>query len=86
VTGSTGTVPPNAVLAALAHAEAEAHPPRTPERRAAAALWTVLIATRTIRGARLALAAIPDPATRAAAARLLAMIRQPDTTIKETRS
>lgn len=52
-------MPPNAVLAGLAHAEAEAHPPRTPERRAAAALWTVLIGTRTIRGTRLALAAIP---------------------------
>lgn len=78
------TAPSNAVLAALAHAEAEVHPPRTAERRAAAALWTVLIATRTIRGARLALAAIPDSAVRADAARLLAKISQPDTaTTKE---
>lgn len=65
------TAPSNAALAALAHAEAEARPPRTPQRRAAAALWTVLIATRTIRGARLALAAIPDQTVRADAASLL---------------
>lgn len=77
-------VPQTALLADLAHAEAQAHAPRTPERRAAAWLWVILTETRTIRGARLALAAIPDPAARADAGRLLAKLSQPDTATTAT--
>jgi hypothetical protein len=79
----TPAAPSNAVLAALAHAEAEAHRPRTAERRAASWLWVLLLETRTIRGARLALAAIPDPAARADAERLLGLLAEQATT-KET--
>jgi hypothetical protein len=43
-------------LAAAAYAEAVRHPPRTPQRRAAAALWVSLITTSSVDGARSALA------------------------------
>lgn len=49
-------------LADLAAAEARSHAPRTPARRAAAALWVSLITTSTLDRARAALAdfAAPD--------------------------
>lgn len=72
----TPAAPSNAVVAALAHAEATAHAPRTPERRAAGWLWVLLLETRTIRGMRFALAAIPDPAARADAERLLGRLAE----------
>jgi hypothetical protein len=50
---------------------AEQHPPRTPERRAAAACWVALTTTKSIEAARRALATFGDPETRLAAARLL---------------
>lgn len=43
-------------LAELARLEAERHPPRTRERRAAAALWAALVTTSTASAARSALA------------------------------
>jgi hypothetical protein len=46
-------------LAELARLEAERHPARTPERRAAAALWVSLITTKTVDSARSALVFAP---------------------------
>jgi hypothetical protein len=60
-----------ATLAELARLEAEQHAPRTPERRAAAALWTAFITTRTIDGARAALPGFAAPDVQADALELL---------------
>ena len=68
---STSERPDNAELAARAARAARQHPPRSPERRAAAACWAALVTTRTPDGARRALATFGDPANRAAAAELL---------------
>jgi hypothetical protein len=51
-----------ATLAELARLEALAHEPRTPARRVAAALHTALISTKTIDGAKTALAGFAAPA------------------------
>ena len=61
----------NAALAALALAEAERHPPRTPQRRAAAWLWAILGDTRTLEAARRAIDEIPDQQVRSDATVLL---------------
>ena len=61
----------NDALADLAAAEAERHDPRTPPRRAAAALWAALITTKTVDSARSALDGFTTPETRKAAADLL---------------
>lgn len=58
-------------LAELARIEAERYPARSPERRAAAALWTALITTKTVGAARSALAGFAAPDVRAAALDLL---------------
>jgi hypothetical protein len=58
-------------LADRARQLASQHAPRTPERRAAAALHTALITTKTTDAARRALGTFGDPATRAAACELL---------------
>jgi hypothetical protein len=60
-----------ATLAELARLEAERHAPRTPERRAAAALWTAFITTKTVDGARAALAGFAAPDVVADALQLL---------------
>lgn len=60
-----------ATLAELARLEAERHAPRTPERRAAAALHTAFITTKTIDGAKTALAGFAAPAVVADALQLL---------------
>lgn len=60
-----------ATLAALASVEAQRHRPRTPERRAAAALWTALTTTSTLNGARNALPGFTTAQTAAAALELL---------------
>lgn len=61
----------NEQLAELARARAERHPPRTPERRAAAALYIALADTRTLDAARRALSTFGTPQTRADATALL---------------
>jgi len=61
-------------LADRARQLAEQHPPRTPERRAAAALYVALTTTRTADAARRALATFGDPPTRAAAMALLGQL------------
>jgi hypothetical protein len=66
-------------LADRARQVASQHAPRTPERRAAAALHTALITTKTIDAARRALDTFGDPATRAAARQLLDQIEQETT-------
>lgn len=58
-------------LAEFARLEAEQHEPKTPERRAAAALWTSLITTSTVDGARSALAGFAAPDVADDALRLL---------------
>lgn len=58
-------------VAEWVRAVAEAAPPRTPERRAAAALHTALITTSTTDAAVRALGTFTDPGTRAAAVALL---------------
>lgn len=58
-------------LAELAQAEACRHEPRTPQRRAAAALWTALVTTDSVDGARRALADFAAPEVCAAATALL---------------
>jgi hypothetical protein len=59
------------VLAELAAAEATRFAPRTAERRAAAALWTALVTTKTVDAARAALAGFAVPEVSAAAIELL---------------
>ena len=61
----------NAALADRARQLVGQHAPRTPERRAAAALHTALITTKTTDAARRALDTFGDPQTRAAARVLL---------------
>lgn len=58
-------------LAELAQAEACRHEPRTPQRRAAAALWTALVTTDSVDGARRALRDFAAPEVQAAATALL---------------
>lgn len=58
-------------LSELARAHAETHRPRTPERRAAAALWAALVTTADLAAARSALAEFADPRTVADATELL---------------
>jgi hypothetical protein len=58
-------------LAAAAVAEARLHPPRSPERRAAAALWVALTDTGTIAAARRALSGFATPEVERAAVELL---------------
>jgi len=61
----------NEQLAERARQLAIQYPPRTGERRAAAALWAALSTTRTTAGAIRALAGFASPDTRAVAAALL---------------
>jgi hypothetical protein len=65
---------PNEVLAERARAEAQQHAPRTPERRAAAHLWTSLITSPTVSAARNAIATFGTAETQAAALELLARL------------
>jgi hypothetical protein len=57
----------NADLTSRARQLAMQHPPRTPERRAAAAVYVALTTTKTTDAARRALGTFGDPQTRAAA-------------------
>jgi len=61
----------NEQLAERARQLAIQYPPRTRERRAAAALWAALSTTRTTAGAIRALAGFASPDTRAVAAALI---------------
>jgi hypothetical protein len=61
----------NKQLAEAARQAAEQHPARTPERRAAAALWVALGDTKTPSAARTALGTFADPQTTADATALL---------------
>jgi hypothetical protein len=61
----------NRQLAEAARLVAEQHAPRTPERRAAAALWAALGDTKTLTAARTALGTFADPQTTADALELL---------------
>jgi hypothetical protein len=63
-------------LADRARQLAERHPPRTPERRAAAMLYVALTTTKTADAARRALSTFGDPSARAAAAALLGQLEQ----------
>jgi hypothetical protein len=65
----------NERLAEMARERAEDHPPRTPERRAAAALYVALDTTRTPGAARRALD-FADDATRNGALALLRMLER----------
>lgn len=58
-------------LAELARQAAEQHPPRSAERRAAAALWVALTDAATIAAAKRALAGFASPEVEAAAIQLL---------------
>lgn len=58
-------------LAAAVLAEAQRHPVRSPERRAAAHAWAALITSPTISAARSAIATFGTPQTQAAALELL---------------
>ena len=60
-----------AELAAMAETEVHRHKPRTPQRRAAAALWAALVTSATVSGALSALPAFTAPETATAAAGLL---------------
>jgi hypothetical protein len=66
----------NTTLADQAAALAERHEPRTPGRRAAAALHVALLTTSTTDGARRALGTLRDADTAAAALALLAELEQ----------
>jgi hypothetical protein len=72
-------VSPNAVLADAAIRLGRQHPPRTPGRRAAAAVYVALATTKTTEAARKALATFGDPVTRAAAVTLLEKLTRGDT-------
>lgn len=63
-------------LAGLAAAEARQHPPRTPERRAAAALYVTLTETASIDAARRALPGFAAPETVTAALELLGRLTE----------
>ncbi len=63
-------------LAERVRAVAEAAPPRTPERRAAAALHSALITTKTTEAAVKALRGFTDTETRAAAVALLGQLER----------
>ena len=65
-----------APLADRARQIAGRYPPRTPERRAAAAVYVALTTTKTTEAARKALATFGDAATRADAVALLSQIEQ----------
>ena len=69
-------VSPNAVLANAAVRIGRQHPPRTPGRRAAAAVYVALVTTKTTEAARKALATFTDAAGRAEARALLSQIEQ----------
>jgi hypothetical protein len=58
-------------LAATVFAEAERHPARSPERRAAAHLWVSLITSAGISAARNAVKTFGEPEAQAAALELL---------------
>jgi hypothetical protein len=58
-------------LAAAVLAEGQRHPARSPERRAAAVLWTALITTSSVSAARKALPSFAAPETVTAALELL---------------
>jgi len=58
-------------LADRARQVAESHPPRTPERRAAAHAWAALITSPTVSAARAAIGSFGTPQTQAAALELL---------------
>lgn len=60
-----------AALAEFARLEALQHRPRTPGRRAAAALWAALVTTATVDAARSALGGFADPRAVADAGELL---------------
>lgn len=81
---SRGGASPNAALAALAAAEAEKHPPRSPERRAAAEAWVALATTDTLDAARRVLWNCAEPKTRYDAGRLLRQLAEQDDTALET--
>lgn len=66
----------NGQLADLAVRIGRQHSPRTPGRRAAAMVYAALTTTRTPEAARRALSTFGDPATRAAAGRLLGQLAQ----------
>jgi hypothetical protein len=61
----------NDLLAERALQIVESHPPRTPERRTAAAVHVALITTRTAGAAHRALGTFGDPQDQAGARRLL---------------
>ena len=67
----------NDALAELTRCAAVQHPPRTPERRAAAAARAALITTRTPEAALRALRTFGDPKTQADAAELLGRLAGP---------
>lgn len=58
-------------LAAAVFAEAEAHSPRTPERRAACHAWSALITSPTVPAAVRAIETFGDPGTQEAARAVL---------------
>lgn len=58
-------------LAALAYAEAERHPARSPERRAACHAWSALITSPSVAAAKRAIATFGDERTQVAALELL---------------
>ena len=58
-------------LAAAVFAEAERHPARSPERRAACHAWSALITSPTVSAALKAIATFGDTATQQAAAEVL---------------
>ena len=66
----------NAALADRAARLGRQHPPRTPQRRAAAALRSALVTTGTPDAARRALTTFCNPATAAAARELLDELEQ----------
>ncbi len=63
-------------VAKLAFAEAERHPARSPERRAACHAWSALITSPTVAAAKRAVATFGAPEVQAAAAELLDRLTQ----------
>lgn len=72
------TAPSNALLAERARQVAEQHPPRSPERRAAAEAWVALATTGSIEAARGVLRGCADASVRYAATRLLRLLAELD--------